>query len=196
LHTVVTSSHCLPEPLVSTKLGSDLWAFLTLWVFGGVYVDLNYSPVGFTTSTIPSTDDGIFFVDPVTQQLSTDVMAASPRHPIFFYAIHHLLDQLVYGRMGAFNITGQSALFQAFQDFQGTGPDKATLLNKGIYQGPNQRSVRVVGDLQSEGLVKTVFPSKDDLVKEYADMGSVLPMETTTISHTGDCLMQMFRRTE
>jgi hypothetical protein len=197
LHTVVSSSHCLPEPLVSTRLGSDLWAFLILWVFGGVYVDLNYSPGSFTVSTITPNDDGFFFFDTATQEISTKFMAASPRHPIFFYAIQHILDEVVYGSRSTFNFTGQTVLYQAFHDFQGIGRlEEATLLNKRTYQGVNHRSARIVGDLESVGLVKPVFRSHVDLVREYADMGSVLPMETTTKSNARGCLMQMFHSTE
>lgn len=69
----------------------ELWKFLTLWIFGGVYVELGFLPSTFHPGTIQKRDDGLLLIDPDTGRLSSKMMAVSPRHPIMYYAVQSLL---------------------------------------------------------------------------------------------------------
>lgn len=77
------------------SLRIELWKFLSLWIFGGLYVDLEFVPIKFDATTIKGRDDGYLLIDPETNMLSTKMMAVSPRHPIMYYAVQQLLLKLL-----------------------------------------------------------------------------------------------------
>jgi mannosyltransferase OCH1-like enzyme len=60
-------------------LKADLWRYLVLWEYGGVYADVDTKPNLFNHSTITSQDDGFFIVEQY-HLLSQYFMATSPRH--------------------------------------------------------------------------------------------------------------------
>jgi hypothetical protein len=191
LKTVLSSSVCLPQPVATaSQLGSDLWAFLTMWVFGGIYADLNSFPEHFSEWTIQQDDDAVLWLDSKTDQVTTHVMAATPRHPIMYYAVERILDHIVFGS-GGNNFTGSMALQQACRDFQqqpGGKLDNSGKIYEGAYIGANKRKMHIRG--VESGLIKPVFEFEEDLAKEYAAMGSALP-STSTNSSSGDCLRWM-----
>jgi len=147
------------------SLKIELWKFLTLWIFGGVYVDLDFLPMKFTPTTIEY-DDGFLLIDSDTQMLSTKLMAVSPRHPIMYYAVHHLLLNIlmeesssslvgtttIAQKSTANNtefesaISGSSILSQAFRMFQeGHKLERdSSNFSPGLFHGVMNRTVRVV----------------------------------------------------
>ena len=63
-------------------LKADLWRYLILWEYGGIYADLDTKPNTFNTTTITADDDAFFVVEHY-HLLSQYFMAASPRHREF-----------------------------------------------------------------------------------------------------------------
>jgi len=165
----------VPSQLRYYFLRIELWKFFTLWIFGGVYVDLDFLPGNFNSETIKRNDDGFLVIDSDTQMLSTKLMAVSPRHPIMYYAVHEmlmkiLLEEYSYSLAGtasiaqksavndteyASEISGSSILGQAFRMYQ-EGYEAAADSNNfspGVFHGVMNRTVRVVA---SDGLnIKT-----------------------------------------
>ena len=60
-------------------LKADLWRYLVLWEYGGVYADVDTKPNKFNGTTITAEDDGFFIVEQY-HLLSQYFMAMSPRH--------------------------------------------------------------------------------------------------------------------
>ncbi|KAG7370924.1 hypothetical protein IV203_019494 [Nitzschia inconspicua] len=193
LHSVVSNSHCFPRPFASkSQLGSDLSTFLTLWTYGGVYADLNYSPNSFSPSTIhPTQDDAILFVDPESKLFSTMVVGASPRHPIMYFAIERILDHIVFG--GSSNYTGSMALYQAFEEFrQREGVQHPDELRRETYKGTTGRTVRVMGSVRGpSALAQPILSTKEELAKEFAAMGTGIPEDMGSLNNRMGCLRQM-----
>ena len=127
-------------------LKADLWRYVVLWEYGGVYADIDTKPNKLNATTITAEDDGFFIVE-MYHLLSQFFMATSPRHrelsfhfvrltrstlprlvsqfslAIMFYTIHHALLALVGStdtglmlRLAPF-ITGPHALNRGFQSF-------------------------------------------------------------------------------
>lgn len=159
----------------------ELWTFVNLWVYGGLYANLNLYPLRFNASTILSTDDGFFLTYPKTGKLSTNVMAVSPRHPLIFFAVQRMLDNILHsdrsGMIFASNITGARALSQALHDFQRgqlrSSDIRFDAVIDGIVHGPFRRSIRVAGPLNgTDELVSPIFISRVRKEREYHRMGA------------------------
>ena len=60
-------------------LKADLWRYLVLWEYGGIYADVDTKPNKFNSTTISAEDDGFFVVE-MFHVLSQYFMALSPRH--------------------------------------------------------------------------------------------------------------------
>ncbi|KAL3932809.1 MAG: hypothetical protein SGARI_003865, partial [Bacillariaceae sp.] len=165
------ASHCLGS-IATTRLGVQLWKYLVLWLFGGVYVDLNYKPESFGLTTIDVNDDALLVVDSTDKNaFNTKFMAASPRHPLFFYAIRRILDDIVDGKP---NISGDVVLKEAFEDFQKSkkgSSNEPVLLETGTFHGIRDRSIRVVSDVGRSGWVKQVAETDAEMNEEYQTMG-------------------------
>jgi len=127
----------------------------------------------FSPTTIKKDDDGFFLIDSATGMLSTNMMAVSPRHPIMYYAVQHLLlDILMEESSSSFSssfsssvgtaaiihnntinnkkyssnaITGSFILSRAFRTFQ-EGQEKGDNgnLSPGVFHGVMNRTIRVV----------------------------------------------------
>lgn len=60
-------------------LKADLWRYLVLWEYGGIYADLDTKPNKFNATSITVDDDGFFIVEQY-HLLSQYFMAVSPKH--------------------------------------------------------------------------------------------------------------------
>jgi mannosyltransferase OCH1-like enzyme len=60
-------------------LKADLWRYLVLWEYGGIYADVDTKPNKFNATTITAEDDGFFIVEQY-HILSQYFMATTPRH--------------------------------------------------------------------------------------------------------------------
>eukprot|EP00977_Amphora_coffeiformis_P010080 scaffold2353_cov167-Amphora_coffeaeformis.AAC.71 len=112
------SRHCL----MHGTLKADLWRYLVLWVYGGIYTDLDTAPQALVPETTIGPDDDALFVVEQFHLLSQYFMAVSPRHPLVWYAIQRALQNLWdlpdTGRVSAAMTTGPHALHLAYRDFR------------------------------------------------------------------------------
>lgn len=163
---------------------AELWKFLTLWIYGGVYVDIDLEPLEFSPTTIGVHDDGFLLIDSETQMLSTKLMAISPRHPIMFYAVQQMLLSILMEespslREGGSTSRGATVLTLAFEMFQEEvdevrGGENRNLL-PGIYRGVMGRTVRITeSNEKQKALVKSIFKNEDEKEAEYQKMGMTM----------------------
>jgi hypothetical protein len=156
--------------LVHGTLKADLWRYMIMWVYGGVYADLDAIPAKLTPDNIihqssnssntsldnTKTDTDALFVVEQFHMLSQYFMAVSPRHPLMYYAIQESLVNLLQapdtGRIAAAMVTGPHALHRAYVRFRndaGALVDPAGKGHKpvlaGHFVGTYNRSVTVVG---------------------------------------------------
>ena len=154
---------------------------MQLWVFGGVYVDTDFLPTGFTPRTIDKYDDGFLLLDLDTQMLSTKLMALSPRHPIMYYAVHQMLLSMLLNESSLTvdekhptvtlqraatrakfenGISGSSILNQAFQMFREEHEiEGERIISPGIFHGVMNRTVHVI---PSSGLNAKIHGDRND----------------------------------
>ena len=145
-----------PQLLIPTAAISDLWRYLVLWEYGGIYVDMDTAPgVGMNATTIPPDMDALLLK---TRQgwnglLSQYFMAMSPKHPLMFLAVYDVLEGMLnLDDVGNFPIpqtTGPDALARAYVKFR-QYPTKEIRGNAepapGTYVGMYNRSVTVWGN--------------------------------------------------
>jgi len=141
--------------LVHGTLKADLWRYIVLWKYGGIYSDLDSVPAKFRPDTIQPSDDAFFVVEQF-HALSQYFIAVSPRHPLMWYAIQHSITNLLRlpdtGSTPASLVTGPHALHAAFVSFRkdvGMQVDPLATGYKpvwaGRFAGTYNRTVTVVG---------------------------------------------------
>jgi mannosyltransferase OCH1-like enzyme len=132
---------------------ADIWRYIVLWKYGGLYADLDSVPTNFTGDTIQPEDDSLFVVESY-HLLSQYFMSSSAKHPLMYYTIQRsllkLLDAEDTGQFNAALKTGPHALHAGYMQFMQdvdvliqlprTKPIKA-----GLFVGTNNRSVTVIG---------------------------------------------------
>jgi mannosyltransferase OCH1-like enzyme len=149
--------------LVSGAAKADLWRLLILWEYGGIYTDFDTAPGALLleasgqsdaiNNRFIDADDEAFFVVETEGFLSQYFMASSPKHPLIYMTIMHILQRL----LGVSNIkeqyvpyvTGPGALKTAFIDFMGGKSDGKP--PAGIYRGAvvGNHTVTVKGGRQT-----------------------------------------------
>jgi hypothetical protein len=191
-HLKIVVDHCI----TSLNVKHQLWRHLVLWVYGGVYADLNLYPTNFNKTTIRPTDDGFFLTDPKTTRLSADVLAVSPRHPLMYYAVQRAISNILRaGNIGLIDpqkITGQDNLSQALMDFHKTSDDQGkieklpdALSNGAIMIGHQNRSIRVAGAIDGpDEFVTPIFMSEAGKKKEFAKMGMMALSHELASTHS------------
>lgn len=101
---------------------ADLWRYIILWEYGGIYSDVDTFPT--SNFTFPSNNASAFFVLESDGLLSQYFIAIAPRHPLMFYTIQHTLQNLWKSpdpiKAFAPTTTGPRALHQGFQTFCGS----------------------------------------------------------------------------
>lgn len=116
--------------------------YVILFVYGGLYVDLDSAPHAFQPETsIGQNDDALFVVEQF-HLLSQYFMAVAPRHPLMWYSVNRALqniwDLADTGRFSAAMVTGPHALHQAYIDFRadvGEHVDQAEPGRKPVFAG-------------------------------------------------------------
>jgi len=147
---LLTVLHCVN----SMTAISDVWRYLVLWEYGGIYSDLDSTPNAWTPDFILPDDDALFVVEHYDAP-SQYWMAVSPKHPILYHAIHHALLKLLIlkevGNLDAALVTGPFALLDAFTWFMhDVGVSVGKPVVAGFYQGKYNRSVRIIGKGRGE----------------------------------------------
>jgi mannosyltransferase OCH1-like enzyme len=158
--TIPNLSAIAEQCLAHGTLKADLWRYLVLYTYGGVYSDLDSIPRLLTPSHIEETNDALFVLDQY-HVLSQYFMAVAPHHPILWYAIQHSLWNLWSapdtGSALASKTTGPAALHQAFMSFRndvGAHVDPAIAgykpVQAGNYMGTHNRSITVIGVAENQ----------------------------------------------
>jgi mannosyltransferase OCH1-like enzyme len=134
---------------------ADLWRYLIVWKYGGLYADLDSVPSSNFTNTTIKVDDDSFFVVENIHLLSQYFMSASPRHPLMYYAIQQSLSNLLTakdtGELDASLETGPYALHWAFLYFRRDvgakvkGPKFKHPVREGKFEGTHNRTVTAIG---------------------------------------------------
>ena len=202
LHDMV-AANCLPHG----TLKADIWRYLVLWTYGGMYADIDTQPTALFNTTQPiltAEDDGWFVVEQF-HVLSQYVMAVSPRHPLMYYAIHHALTKVMAqvdtGRINAALVTGPHALHRAYQDFRhdggGVHVDPQGVGYKpvwaGVFAGTHHRSITVVGKGEFEGeYVQREMMSLPLKKKQYAKMNMTSFRDDKNQASGQSCLSALF----
>jgi mannosyltransferase OCH1-like enzyme len=168
--------HCT----VSKTTLSDIWRYILLWEFGGIYVDLDSAPRSFNASSIHAEDDAYFVLE-VFHILSQYFMASAPRHPILWYAINIALDNMLHvadtGKVMVAFMTGPHAVHEAFTRFLQDGGYNTTTIDPdkpvkgGFYVGTNNWTLHADGsgdDADAIVVRDAMGPMKKE---EYTYMG-------------------------
>ena len=189
--------------LLYGTLKSDLWRYLVLWIYGGIYADLDTVPAQWEPYMLDGED--AFFVVEQYHMLSQYFIAVSPRHPLMWYAIQHSLANLWKapdtGRVAAALYTGPHALHQAYIQFRkdvgdiveearpGTKP-----VASGHFIGTQNRSVTIIGiaENQNQYINRDVIGSLKG--NEYKKLGMTLHQEDRKHSTGQSCLSTIMNR--
>jgi mannosyltransferase OCH1-like enzyme len=133
---------------------ADLWRYLILWKYGGLYADLDSVPTSnFTVNTIEPEDDSFFVVENFNL-LSQYFMSSSPKHPLMYYSLQRSLFKLLEatdtGKFNAALLTGPHALHAGFTQFMKDAGVKVREpmfepVSAGLFVGTNNRSARAIG---------------------------------------------------
>ncbi|CAJ1958964.1 unnamed protein product [Cylindrotheca closterium] len=112
--------------LISGTAKADLWRYLVLWHYGGVYSDIDTTPNNLNPDTFSSlaTEESeleAFFIIEAFHFLSQYFFAIAPKHPLMHHTIlstlHNLLSVDDTVAWDASMITGPKALHQGFVHF-------------------------------------------------------------------------------
>jgi len=139
---------------------ADIWRYLILYEYGGIYVDIDSVPTKFNSTTIQPNDQGFFVVEQY-HLLSQYFMAMTPKHPLMYYAIHasmlHILESPDTGMIQAPAVTGPHALHKGFVHYRMDvgvhvplfGPGEKCVW-KGVFAGTDNTTIRVEGKGENE----------------------------------------------
>jgi mannosyltransferase OCH1-like enzyme len=79
----------LKQCVTSPTMKADIWRYLILWEYGGIYADMDSAvapgPPGFTNNTIQPEDDAVSLIEALKVPAQY-WLSASPRHPFMFYS--------------------------------------------------------------------------------------------------------------
>jgi mannosyltransferase OCH1-like enzyme len=159
---------------------ADIWRYIVLWKYGGLYADLDSVPTNFTGDTIQPEDDSLFVVE-TYHLLSQYFMSSSAKHPLLYYTIQRsllkLLDADDTGNFNAALLTGPHALHKGYTQFMKDADviialPKTKPIKAGLFVGTNNRSVTVIGlgGKQSNEFVKREEITRGEKVKNYKEM--------------------------
>ena len=179
----------LPCLMNHGAMKADVWRYVLLYQYGGIYADLDTAPSAlfnestFSSSLVKQDEDALFVVEQF-HMLSQWFMAVKPKHPLMKLAVQHSLENLRQvpdtGKASAALITGPHALHQAFISFCRDGgitigPAGAGRkpVQAGLYRGTNGTTVRVVGkaENQNQYVIRDVIGNRKR--REYEKMGMV-----------------------
>lgn len=195
---------------------ANLWCYVILWEYGGIYSDIDMYPNTSTPSSSSgffqnnnSTTEDAYFVLEQDGLLSQYFMAIAPKHPLVFYTIQHTLTNLLKSKdpIKAFapTVTGPRALHQGFQTYCGRHyniPDSEGQwlgmnhpLSKGRVYTVETHSVRVDGDLQSNTdsiIVRDAIP-REAKKRLFQKMNMTYFMQDAQTAPQGQSCLELVR---
>lgn len=206
LREIVT---CLESPTARV----DLWRYLVIWEYGGIYTDIDTAPGPrwLDESLIDHNEDDGFFVIEQLGIVSQYFMALSPRHPLMYYAIQSaLLNIWQAGDTGGVNaalVTGPRAIKNGFIHFMGDDearvPDPSITglspgyVYEGVWTGTRGRQVRVVGQKErANDYVIREAVRRHAKVQQYQQMNMTHFLDDAKRRSGKSCLRHMMERVE
>ncbi len=180
---------------------ADIWRYLMIWEYGGIYSDMDSAPNKFGVDTI-TTDDDAWFPLEMLGIPAQYWFAASPRHPIMYFSAKRALGVLAWrpdiADNNAAKTTGPGAFKTGFVYFQRlVGVPSSGYIEAGLYHGYQNRSVKVVGTKQNanEWIQREIIRGKNG---NYDKMGMTHFHQTKRKFHEMkggkvECLMQRYR---
>jgi hypothetical protein len=165
-HEIVRNLTRVLSCVTSGATKSDIWRYLILWHYGGIYSGIDNSANRFNGSTI-SPDDDSFFVVESLGIMSQYFLASSPKHPLMKHALNFgipaLQDTVNVMVNNPATKTGPGAIKNGFINFQkAAGISTNGYTPAGIYEGAENI------EPSSERRYCTVVGNKN-LGKEYID---------------------------
>jgi mannosyltransferase OCH1-like enzyme len=163
---------------------ADLWRYLILYEYGGVYADIDSKPEKFNATTIAPEDQGFFVVEQY-HLLSQYFMAMAPKHPLMYYAIHaallNILNTNDLGMMDAATVTGPHALHLGYIQYRKDVHVRVPLFGPGekcvwkdVFAGTANTTIRVEGRGENENeYVRREAIARVQKKKEYAKLDMV-----------------------
>jgi len=156
------------DKIHNPTIKADIWRYLVLWEYGGMYADLDFIPrIGegfnhlihpdddpFTHHSIHPDDDGLFYTRGGGEDedfeakgfLAQMFLIASPHHPLMYYAVHaavrNLLNVKDIIRVDPALTSGPRALLNAMELFMNNKTAGRGIQN-GTHVGEGGRSIRV-----------------------------------------------------
>jgi mannosyltransferase OCH1-like enzyme len=115
----------LVQPCIQSGAGlADLWCYLVLWEYGGIYSDMDSAPaVNLQNGTAIANDDDAFLIIERGGFLAQYWLSASPHHPLMFHATYKALQNLMQlpdiGQQYVPIVTGPHALVDGWESFLG-----------------------------------------------------------------------------
>lgn len=108
--------------MISGAAKADLWRYLVLYQYGGLYTDIDSAPGRlFANGTAIGDDDDAWFVIERAGTLSQYFMSSSPKHPLMYLAVITTLRRLLEVERVGFQyvpfVTGPGALKEAYSHF-------------------------------------------------------------------------------
>jgi mannosyltransferase OCH1-like enzyme len=172
------AKQCLHE--ATATVTADLWRYLILYEYGGVYADIDSAPSLEFNFSLLSRQQAFFVVDQY-DLLSQYFFAFSPKHPLLYYTIHHVLQRVLAqvdtGAIYPGRTTGPHALLAGFTSFleevgQTVGIAAQRPIQAGFYTGRDNWTVTVLGTAtkQNQFVVQQGL-SEQQKVLDYHAMG-------------------------
>ena len=210
-HVRLILRHCS----ISVAAKADLWRALVLWVYGGIYTDIDNAPGPLFNKTSIHPTDQAWFVVEEGGFLSQYFMASAPKHPLFFLLIqstlHRLLDLNDVDHQYVPYVTGPGALKQAFMHFRHLqGPNKASkqsknstyigMVRSGHYVGLGNSTVTVVGrrSQSNDFVARNVVYKKRHIYQKLMNMTHFSRIHSTKEAraalNTDSCLERLWKR--
>ena len=200
--------HCL----VHGTLRADLWRYVVLYVYGGIYADLDSVPTPnqqqqqqLSTMLLWQNNSGGVFVLEQYHMLSQYFMALPPRHPLMWYAIYVSLQALSLmsdtGSASAAMVTGPHALHKALREFCkdagrfiGVAGVGRKPVQAGMYKGTSNYTITVYGNAshQNEFVQRDAFAAVEKR-ESYQQMGMRHFTEDKQYATGQSCLSAMLK---
>jgi hypothetical protein len=206
-HLAMVQEHCI----MRGTMRADLWRYLVLWKYGGIYVDLDSGPGKLWTDDLIKDDDDGFFVVDIAHLLSQYFFAVSPKHPLMYYAVEHVLLNLLKapdtGTLHVAHSTGPWAIHFAFVSFlQDAGVKRVGMppfktpaespVKAGKFYGPASRSITVVGQgkERSDDYVRREVIAYAQKLNNYKAMNMTHHRDDQKLASNAGCINSMYRQ--
>lgn len=181
---------CIDE-VHNPTMKADIWRYLVLWEYGGIYVDIDTAPKGFTALTIQPDDDGLLYLQG-GGFMAQFFLVITPRHPLMFYSVHAavqgVLGSLELSTLDPAKSTGPRALANGMAAFMNNAT-AGRHMNDGTYVGKDGRSIRVDGHYKYQ--VQNVMEFIPKKRRIYKEMNMTHYHDLRVSQHKGSCYNMM-----